>query len=136
VPAPARSGPALEVEKSYGGVRAVDSVSLEVPRQGLFGLCGFNGAGKSTLFNLLAGSVRPDSGSVRIDGQDGWSTRATWRHSVPPRCTRACEASSKAKRPAPANVAQTPPGLATPTSRLTPRPSLPPRFISRGKTSD
>jgi ABC-type branched-subunit amino acid transport system ATPase component len=59
-----------DVTKSYGGVRAVDSVSLEVPRQGLFGLCGFNGAGKSTLFNLLAGSVRADSGSVRIDGQD------------------------------------------------------------------
>jgi len=59
-----------DVTKSYGGVRAVDSVSLEVPRQGLFGLCGFNGAGKSTLFNLLAGSVRADSGSVRIDGRD------------------------------------------------------------------
>ena len=64
-----------DVTKSYGGVVAVDSVSLEVPRQGLFGLCGFNGAGKSTLFNLLAGSVRADSGSVRIDGKDatGWS---------------------------------------------------------------
>ena len=58
-----------DVTKSYGGVLAVDSVSLEVPRRGLFGLCGFNGAGKSTLFNLLAGSVRADSGSVRIDGQ-------------------------------------------------------------------
>jgi ABC-type branched-subunit amino acid transport system ATPase component len=64
-----------DITKIYGGVRAVDSVSLEVPRQGLFGLCGFNGAGKSTLFNLLAGSVRADSGTVRIDGQDatGWS---------------------------------------------------------------
>ena len=64
-----------EVTKSYGGVRAVDSVSIDVPRQGLFGLCGFNGAGKSTLFNLLAGSVRADSGSVRIGGRDatGWS---------------------------------------------------------------
>ena len=41
------------VTKSYGGVLAVDAVSLEVPRTGLFGLCGFNGAGKSTLFNLL-----------------------------------------------------------------------------------
>lgn len=63
------------ITKIYGGVRAVDSVSLEVPRQGLFGLCGFNGAGKSTLFNVLAGSVRADSGTVRIDGQDatGWS---------------------------------------------------------------
>jgi ABC-type branched-subunit amino acid transport system ATPase component len=64
-----------DVTKIYGGVRAVDSVSLEVPRQGLFGLCGFNGAGKSTLFNVLAGAVRADSGTVRIGGRDatGWS---------------------------------------------------------------
>jgi len=63
------------ITKIYGGLRAVDSVSLEVPRHGLFGLCGFNGAGKSTLFNVLAGAVRADEGSVRIGGQDasGWS---------------------------------------------------------------
>ena len=54
-----------DVTKSYGGVVAVDSVSLEVPRQGLFGLCGFNGAGKSTLFNLLAGSVQIGRASCR-----------------------------------------------------------------------
>jgi ABC-type branched-subunit amino acid transport system ATPase component len=62
------------VTKSYGGVLAVDAVTLAVPRTGLFGLCGFNGAGKSTLFNLLAGSVTADSGSVRIEGRDvtGW----------------------------------------------------------------
>ena len=72
-PSPGRADGAVlacyDVTKSYGGVRAVDSVSIEVPRQGLFGLCGFNGAGKSTLFNLLAGSVRADSGSVRIGVQ-------------------------------------------------------------------
>lgn len=73
-----------DVTKSYGGVVAVDSVSLEVPRRGLYGLCGFNGAGKSTLFNLLAGSVRADSGSVRIDGQDvtGWSAMRRARSGV------------------------------------------------------
>jgi len=72
------------VTKSYGGVLAVDSVSLEVPRRGLFGLCGFNGAGKSTLFNLLAGSVRADSGSVRIDGRDAteWSAMRRARSGV------------------------------------------------------
>jgi ABC-type branched-subunit amino acid transport system ATPase component len=64
-----------DITKIYGGVRAVDSVSIEVPGRGLFGLCGFNGAGKSTLFSLLAGSVRADSGTVQINGQDatGWS---------------------------------------------------------------
>ncbi|HEY1670015.1 MAG TPA: ATP-binding cassette domain-containing protein, partial [Trebonia sp.] len=73
-----------DVTKSYGGVLAVDSVSLEVPERGLFGLCGFNGAGKSTLFNLLAGSVRADSGSVRIDGRDatGWSAMRRARSGV------------------------------------------------------
>jgi ABC-type branched-subunit amino acid transport system ATPase component len=68
-----------DVTKIYGGVRAVDSVSLEVPRQGLFGLCGFNGAGKSTLFNVLAGSVRADSGTVRIGGRDATSWSAMRR---------------------------------------------------------
>jgi ABC-type branched-subunit amino acid transport system ATPase component len=73
-----------DVTKSYGGVLAVDSVSLEVPRRGLFGLCGFNGAGKSTLFNLLAGSVRADSGAVWIDGQDatGWPAMRRARRGV------------------------------------------------------
>jgi ABC-type branched-subunit amino acid transport system ATPase component len=72
------------VTKSYGGVRAVDSVTLSVPGQGLFGLCGFNGAGKSTLFNLLAGSVRADEGMVRIDGRDatGWSAMRRARSGV------------------------------------------------------
>jgi ABC-type branched-subunit amino acid transport system ATPase component len=72
------------VTKSYGGVLAVDSVTLEIPRRGLFGLCGFNGAGKSTLFNLLAGSVRADAGSVRIDGRDatGWSAMRRARSGV------------------------------------------------------
>ena len=67
------------ITKVYGGVRAVDAVSLEVPGQGLFGLCGFNGAGKSTLFSLLAGSVRADSGSVRIAGEDATGWPATRR---------------------------------------------------------
>jgi ABC-type branched-subunit amino acid transport system ATPase component len=73
-----------DVTKSYGGVRAVDSVSLEVPRHGLFGLCGLNGAGKSTLFNVLAGSARVDSGTVSIDGQDatGWSAMRRARSGV------------------------------------------------------
>lgn len=72
------------VTKSYGGVRAVDGVSIEVPRQGLFGLCGLNGAGKSTLFNLLAGSARVDSGTVSVDGQDatGWSAMRRARSGV------------------------------------------------------
>lgn len=67
------------ITKSYGGVRAVDAVSLEVPPRGLFGLCGFNGAGKTTLFNLLAGSLHADAGEVRISGQDVTAKNAAER---------------------------------------------------------
>lgn len=56
--------------KHFGGVLAVEEVSLEIDRPGVFGLCGFNGAGKSTLFDLLAGAVRPDAGSVVLNGLD------------------------------------------------------------------
>jgi ABC-type branched-subunit amino acid transport system ATPase component len=68
-----------DITKIYGGVRAVDSVSLQIPERGLFGLCGFNGAGKSTLFSLLAGSARADSGTVRIGGRDATAWSATRR---------------------------------------------------------
>jgi branched-chain amino acid transport system permease protein len=56
--------------KRFGGVVAVDAVSLSLPAAGLYGLCGPNGAGKSTLFNLLAGSSRADSGQVMLGGRD------------------------------------------------------------------
>ena len=52
------------------GVQAVHSISLEVRRGEVFGLVGPNGAGKSTLLKLIAGLLRPERGSVRIDGRD------------------------------------------------------------------
>ncbi|MEA2682409.1 MAG: branched-chain amino acid transport system ATP-binding protein [Chloroflexota bacterium] len=63
----------LEVEDvrvAFGGLRAVDGASLEVPRGQIVGLIGPNGAGKSTLFNAISGLVRPDSGVVRFLGQE------------------------------------------------------------------
>jgi len=57
------------VAKSYGGVRALDGVSLTVAAGELVGLVGPNGSGKSTLVGLISGSVRPTSGSIRIAGQ-------------------------------------------------------------------
>jgi ABC-2 type transport system ATP-binding protein len=65
--------PAIEVRsatKSYGAVRALDGITLSIPRGELFGLLGPNGAGKSTLINLLTGLVRRDAGEVRIFGYD------------------------------------------------------------------
>jgi ABC-type sugar transport system ATPase subunit len=57
-----------EVSKSYGGLRAVDAVSLDVRRGEILALVGDNGAGKSTLVKALAGAQPPDSGEIRFDG--------------------------------------------------------------------
>ena len=54
------------VVKSFGALRAVDDVSLRIRKAAITGLIGPNGAGKTTLFNLIAGSARPDSGSIRL----------------------------------------------------------------------
>ena len=64
---------ALELEgvtKSFGGLRAVSSVSFAVPEHAVFGLIGPNGAGKTTVFNLITGVYKPDSGSIRFGGTD------------------------------------------------------------------
>lgn len=58
------------VHKHYGGVLANDGVDLVVPVGAIVGLIGPNGSGKTTLFNVVAGSVSPDSGQVKLDGQD------------------------------------------------------------------
>ena len=58
------------LSKSFGGLRAVHEVSLEVAAGGITGLIGPNGAGKSTLFNMVAGVIRPDSGRIFLEGRD------------------------------------------------------------------
>ncbi len=58
------------VSKSFGGVRAVDGVSLTVLRGEILGLIGPNGSGKTTLVNLLTGLYRADSGRIRFDDHD------------------------------------------------------------------
>jgi ABC-type branched-subunit amino acid transport system ATPase component/ABC-type branched-subunit amino acid transport system permease subunit len=61
---------ALEVTKRYGGLTAVDAVTLIVGKGETLGLIGPNGAGKTTLFEALAGFVKPESGRVRFENQD------------------------------------------------------------------
>ena len=57
-----------ELRKSYGQIVAVDSVSFEIDNGETFGLLGPNGAGKTTTINMILGVIRPDGGSVHIDG--------------------------------------------------------------------
>lgn len=58
------------VSKRFGGRVALDEASLVVPRGSITGVIGPNGSGKSTLFNIVAGSLSPDKGQIRLDGRD------------------------------------------------------------------
>ena len=63
----------LEVTKlgiSFGGLRAVDELSMKIEKGGLVGLIGPNGAGKTTAFNMLTGVYRPTDGGIRLGGQN------------------------------------------------------------------
>ena len=67
------ASPLLElagVSKSFGGLAAVQDVSLQVPAGSLSALIGPNGAGKTTLFALMSGFLRPDAGRIEFDGTD------------------------------------------------------------------
>ncbi len=59
-----------QVVKSFGSLRALDGVSLEIAEGEFFGLLGPNGAGKTTLISCLAGLVRPDQGTLSVMGCD------------------------------------------------------------------
>ena len=58
------------VIKDYGGVRAINNLSLAIQPGELHCMIGPNGAGKSTLFKLLMGTIRPSSGTIHLKGQD------------------------------------------------------------------
>ncbi len=62
-----------DVSKNFGGIRALNKVSVSIGDSEIVGLIGPNGSGKTTLFNVISGALKPDSGSVifndsRIDG--------------------------------------------------------------------
>lgn len=58
------------VSKRFGGVRAVDGVSLQIASDSVHGLIGPNGAGKTTLINLISGLLMHSDGSIRLNGND------------------------------------------------------------------
>ncbi len=59
---------ARDLHKRFGGVRAVQGISLEVEADSVFALIGPNGAGKSTMMNLLSGTYQPDAGELVFGG--------------------------------------------------------------------
>jgi branched-chain amino acid transport system ATP-binding protein len=59
-----------DLHMHFGGIRAVDGVSLEIASGTITGLIGPNGAGKTTLFNIIAGLYKPTAGHVFLDGDD------------------------------------------------------------------
>ncbi|WP_438503499.1 ABC transporter ATP-binding protein [Deinococcus alpinitundrae] len=68
---PAPSSTILSIKgltKIFGGLTAVNSVDLEIPRQSIVSVIGPNGAGKTTFFNMITGIYEPSSGSVDLDG--------------------------------------------------------------------
>lgn len=58
------------VSKNFGALKVTDTVSFDLAAGEALGIIGPNGAGKSTLFNLITGTVRPDAGTVFLDGRD------------------------------------------------------------------
>ncbi len=73
-----------DLQRSFGGVQAVRGVSFALEAGEILALIGPNGAGKTTCFNLLNGQLRPDAGTVRLDGVDivGLPPRRIWRMGV------------------------------------------------------
>ncbi len=58
------------VSKQFGGITALNNVSLAVPDNGIIGLIGPNGAGKTTIFNVITGAYRANSGQVRLGARE------------------------------------------------------------------
>ena len=66
---------AQDLSKSFGGVKAVVSVSFDLHEGELLGVIGPNGSGKTTLVNLITGFLKPDHGKIEYKGQNitGWA---------------------------------------------------------------
>ena len=59
-----------KINKSFGGLKVLNDLSLKIEKGSISGLIGPNGAGKTTLFNVINGSIKPDSGSVQLNSYE------------------------------------------------------------------
>ena len=59
-----------KINKSFGGLKVLNSLSFKIEKGSISGLIGPNGAGKTTLFNVINGSIKPDSGSVQLNNYE------------------------------------------------------------------
>ncbi|MFN0070336.1 MAG: ABC transporter ATP-binding protein [Chloroflexota bacterium] len=86
--APARGATALlelrQVTRHFGGIQAVNDLTIVIPSGVVFGLIGPNGAGKTTVINLITGLLRPSAGVIRLDGEaiHTWPTHRIAGHGV------------------------------------------------------
>jgi branched-chain amino acid transport system permease protein len=74
----------IDVRKAFGGIQAVDGLSFDLLEGRVTGLIGPNGAGKTTVFNLLTGAIPPDTGTVKLHGEDitAWPIDRVARHGM------------------------------------------------------
>ena len=59
-----------KINKSFGGLKVLNNLSFKIEKGSISGLMGPNGAGKTTLFNVINGSIKPDSGSVQLNNYE------------------------------------------------------------------
>ncbi len=71
-----------QLSKQFGGVKAVDSVSLDLEEGELLGIIGPNGSGKTTLVNLITGFVSPDSGHGPLSREGYYGADAPYHHGL------------------------------------------------------
>jgi branched-chain amino acid transport system ATP-binding protein len=71
-----------QVTKQFGSLKAVSDVTLTIDKGARHALIGPNGAGKSTFFNMLAGTLKPTSGTIAFEGVDVTTKSAAWRAKV------------------------------------------------------
>jgi branched-chain amino acid transport system ATP-binding protein len=67
------------ITKRFGGLLAVDSVDMDIPRGAIAGVIGPNGAGKTTFFNMIAGIYEPTDGEIHFEGQPIFGNRKSLR---------------------------------------------------------